>query len=92
MCMRRSEGCGAYSEADVTRKLMFVLAHHHCHSKPIDIRIMNRMVDLGFQDEVVGLGIFHDGLSGSARELVMQPRELNESGEYRECYGRASII
>ena len=59
-------------------------------SKPIQrhcrlqrARIMDRMVDLGFQDEVAGLGLFHDGLSGEAQQLVMQPRDLRESGEHR---------
>ena len=50
------------------------------------------MVDLGFQDEVSGLGIFHDGLSSEARQLVLQPKELDESGEYRERCRHDSII
>ena len=40
------------------------------------------MVHLGFWDEVIGLGLFYDGLSGEARRLVLQPREFDESGEY----------
>ena len=44
-------------------------------------RIMDRMINLGFREEVVGLGLFYDGLSGEAQRLVMQPRELDESGE-----------
>lgn len=58
----------------------------------MNIRIMDRMVDLGFEDEVAGLGLFHSGLSGEARHLVFQPKELDESGECCEGCCRASII
>ena len=41
---------------------------------------MQRMIDLGYRDEVDGLGLLQEGLSGRARDIVLQARELTELG------------
>ena len=41
---------------------------------------MDQMKQLGFQEEIAGLGFMYEGLSGQAREVVLQPRQLTEAG------------
>ena len=49
---------------------------------------MEQMKQLGFQEEVAGLGFMYEGLSGPTREIILQPRKLTELGGCHNHYGQ----